>query len=420
MTTETPAGVSVRAPAGEPAPPDRGLRGNRDFLLLWTGTGLSFLGSRLSAAAYPLIVLWVTGSTPAAGLVAFAAQLPYLVVQLPAGILVDRVDRRRLLLWCDLGRLLAVGSIPLVMLVGGLSLVQLGVVAFVEGSLTVVYRVAERAALPSVVPTRHLIAATSRNEAREQAAGLLGQPGAGVLSALTQWAPFLFTAVAHACSLATLLMIRNRLQSGRGTGPPERVGAALLAGVRWLWRHRFARAAAGLIAVSNLLFQILLLAVLVIIRDGGGSPAVAALVATVSGLGGVAGALTATWWIRRVALSALVVGANAVWAGLVPFVALTHHPVALGGLFAAMAFAGAVWTTAVGGYLIGIVPDELRGRVTSVAALLAYGPLAFGSLLGGFALAAFGVTGTVVAVAAAMAVLTVLAASSPGVRDVAR
>ena len=393
------------------------LRGNRDFLLLWAGAGLSFLGSRVSAFAYPLIVLWATGSPSAAGVVTFAAQLPYLVLQLPAGVIVDRFDRRTLLVLCDLGRLIAVGSIPIVLLWHGLDLVQLAVVAFVEGSLTVVYRIAERSALPSVVSRSQLTVATSRNEAREQAAGLLGQPGAGLLSTVAQWLPFVFTTVLHAVSLCTVLLIKRKLQAER-TSEPQRPLAALVEGLRWTWHNRFARAAAGLIAVSNLLFQVLLLAVLVIVRKDDGSQVVASLVFAGSGIGGVAGALSATWWVRRVRLPALVIGANAVWSVLVPCTIITSSPVVLGVLFAAMSAAGAIWTVGVSAYLVRIVPDQLRGRVTSVATLLAYGPIAFGSLAGGFAIQAFGLTATVLGVGGVMALLTALAAISPGVRSV--
>ncbi|MGC7101693.1 MFS transporter [Amycolatopsis lurida] len=400
--------------------PDRGLRGNREFLLLWSGAGLSFLGSRLSAFAYPLIVLWATGSAASAGLVAFAAQLPYLLVQLPAGVAVDRFDRRRLLIVCDLGRLIAVGSIPVGMIFGGLNLWHLAVVAFVEGAFTVVYRITERAALPSVVPEKHLTTAMSRNEAREQAAGLLGQPGAGVLSAITQWFPFLATAVLHAFSLGTVLMIKKKLQAEPVAAEPQKPLAALMEGLRWMAGHRFARAAAGLIAVSNLLFQVLMLTVLVIVREDGGSQTVAALVSVVSGIGGVLGALGATFWIRRISLPALVIGANALWAVLVPTTLLAGNPVLLGAVYGLMSYVGAVWTVGVSAYLVQIVPDQLRGRVTSVATLLAYGPLAFGSLLGGFALSALGVTGTVLAVGGVMGVLTLLAAASPGVRSLSR
>jgi MFS family permease len=405
--------------ATDAARPVHSLRGNRDFLLLWAGAGLSFLGSRISAFAYPLIVLWATGSASEAGLVTFAAQLPYLVVQLPAGLIVDRFDRRTLMVFCDLGRLLAVGSIPVVLMVHGLNLVHLSVVAFVEGSLTVVYRITERSALPSVVAEDQLTAATSRNEAREQAAGLLGQPGAGLLSTLTQWAPFLVTVILHAVSLCTVLLIRKKLQAERPT-EPQRVYAALAEGLLWVWRHKFARAAAGLIAVSNLLFQVLLLAVLVIVRKGDGSQVVASLVFAGAGVGGMAGALSAPWWIPRMTLPTLVIGANAVWAVLVPFAAFVRQPVLLGVLFGAMSFVGAVWTVGVGAYLVRIVPDHLRGRVTSVATLLAYGPIAFGSLAGGFAIQLVGVRGTVLAVSAVMIALTALAAASPGVRSLPR
>lgn len=399
---------------------DRGLRGNRDFHLLWAGAGLSFLGSRLSAFAYPLIVLWATGSAAESGLIAFVAQLPYLIAQLPGGVLADRVDRRRLLIACDVGRLVAVGTIPAGMLLYGLNLWHLSAVAFVEGTLTVVYRIAERAALPSVVPEEHLTTAISHNEAREQAAGLLGQGGAGLLAGLAQWVPFLATAVLHAFSFGTLLLIKKELQAGTEPAEPQKPFASLMEGLRWMAGHRFARAAAGLIAVSNLLFQVLMLSVLVLVRDNGGSQATASVVSVVSGIGGVLGATTAMFWIRRISLSALVIGANALWALLVPLTLLAGNPVLLGALYGAMSYIGAVWTVGVSAYLVGIVPDHMRGRVTGVASLLAYGPLAFGSLLGGFALSAFNATGTVLAVAGVMAALTLLAAASPGVRSLSR
>ncbi|HKS47171.1 MAG TPA: MFS transporter [Amycolatopsis sp.] len=394
----------------------RVLGGNRDFLLLWSGAGLSFLASQVTASAYSLIVLWTTGSVPAAGVVAFAAELPYFVMQLPAGLVADRFDRRRLMVLCDLGRVLAVGSIFTAMLLGHFLLSQLVVVAFVEGSLSVLYRVAEAAAVPSVVPPELLSRAAARNEARAQAAGVLGRPGAGLLATAAQWAPFVFTAVAHVVSLGTLLLIRSELQEPRG-GERQRVFAELAAGLRWLWRQKFARAAVGLIAVSNLLFQTLVLAMLVIVRADGGSEAVASLVSTVAGAGGLLGAVSAPWWLRRVSLPVLVIGANAVWTMLVPLMAFVRDPVGLGGIFGAAAFVGAGWTVAVTAYLIQIVPDELRGRVTSVGALIAYGPAAFGHLLGGGMLNLLGVPATVLSVSGVMLLLTVVAVVSPGVRN---
>ncbi len=110
------------------------LRRNRDFLLLWIGAGVSMLGLRASVVAYPLLMLWYGNSPIGAGLVGFAVLLPQLVVQLPAGALVDRWDRRRLLIGCDIAGLLAMGAVVVMLAAGRLWLPALMVAAFIDGS----------------------------------------------------------------------------------------------------------------------------------------------------------------------------------------------------------------------------------------------------------------------------------------------
>ena len=135
------------------------LRRNREFVLLWTGLVVSTLGSRVSATAYPLLVLALTGSPADAGLAGFLATLPYLVFQLPAGAVVDRVDRRRLMIVCDAGRAAALASLVAALATGRLALAQVMVVAFLEGTLFVVFNLAETAAVQQVVPSEQLPAA---------------------------------------------------------------------------------------------------------------------------------------------------------------------------------------------------------------------------------------------------------------------
>jgi MFS family permease len=84
---------------------------NRDFLLLWSGQAISTVGTRISSLAYPLLVLAVTGSPAQAGLVGFAQTLPFLVWYLPAGALVDRWNRKWVMLVADAGRAAALGSV---------------------------------------------------------------------------------------------------------------------------------------------------------------------------------------------------------------------------------------------------------------------------------------------------------------------
>src|ERR671939_2029323 len=97
------------------------LRRNRDFMLLWSGQAVSELGTRTAWIAYPLLVLAITGSPAKAGIVTFANRFPYFLFSLPAGALVDRWERKRIMLVCDAGRLLGAASIVVALAAGRLS-----------------------------------------------------------------------------------------------------------------------------------------------------------------------------------------------------------------------------------------------------------------------------------------------------------
>ncbi|MFI8104328.1 MFS transporter [Streptomyces sp. NPDC086023] len=407
-----PAAPAGSGPAGKAAPEGPSLRRNRDFVLLWVGAGATALGARVSSIAYPLLVIWATGSASAAGLVGFAAALPNLVVQLHAGALVDRWDRRRTMILCDLGCLLAAAAVGASVLAGHVWIPLLMAAAFVQGSLAIFYRLAERAAVRHVVPEHQLPAAMAGNEARGQAAGLLGLPAGSVLYTVARSSPFLFSAVAHAVSLVSLLLIRKDFQDER-TAAPASVTAELREGLAWTWRQRFLRFGMLLISGSNLLFQALSLALIVIVKEAGGSAASIGVITAVSGVGGMFGALTGTFWMRRTSLRGLLVGGSVGWALLMPLVALTGHPVLLGAIFLVAAMIGSVTNVAGGVYQVGITPDRLQGRVGGAMGLIGSGAASLGMLGGGFALEAFGATPTVYGIAAAMAALALLSLLLP-------
>ncbi len=127
------------------------LRHNCDFILLRSGQAISVLGSRISLIAFPLLVLSLTGSPGQAGIVGFLNTLPQLLFNLPAGVYVDRWNRKRVMIVCDIGRGIAMGSIPVALALGHLSIAQLYAVAFCEGSFAVFFNLAEGAAVPRVV-----------------------------------------------------------------------------------------------------------------------------------------------------------------------------------------------------------------------------------------------------------------------------
>jgi len=168
---------------------------NHDFMLLWSGEALSQLGSQASTVAFPLLVLTLTGSAAKAGIVGLAKWLPLAVMALPAGVLADRLDRKRLMIACDAGRALLLASIPIALAVGQPPFAQVAGVAFLDGCLFTVTYVAERGALRHVVPAEQLPAAVAQNEARAFAANILGPPLGGLLFAAARGLPFLADAV---------------------------------------------------------------------------------------------------------------------------------------------------------------------------------------------------------------------------------
>ncbi|MFJ9178094.1 MFS transporter [Streptomyces sp. NPDC102360] len=391
------------------------LRKNRDFRLLWSGASASFLSSRVSAVTYPLVVLWHTGSPLATSVVSFAALLPLLLVQLPAGALVDRWDRRRLMIACEAGRFLALGTAAVALATGTVSVPHLAAVAFVESGLAVFYRLAERGAVRNVVHPEQLPSALAANEARGRAAGMIGQPGGILLHSLVRWAPFLFASVAYLVSLCSLLLIKKDFQQERAA-TTTRLRSEVADGLRWLWRQRFLRAALGIVAGSNVLFQVLSLALILMIKEEGRSPATLSIIVVLSGIGGMLGALSGGWWLRRLTQRTILLGGATCWAVLMTAMALVREPLALGALFAGTSLVGAVFNVAAGVYQVRTTPDEMQGRVAGTANLLGSGTNALGALGGGLLLAAWGTTRSVLLVGGAMALIAALAAISPALR----
>jgi MFS family permease len=205
---------------------------------LWAGQAVSVLGSRVSQIAYPLLVLAMTGSPATAGVVGFLGTLPYILFQLPAGAVMDRVNRRRLMIACDCARLLALASIPLVAWLGHLTIAQIIVVAFVEGTGFVFFRLGEVSAIRIVVPPEQHTSALSQNEARLRAATLLGNPIGGLLFDAGRTLPFIADALSYVVSLATLLLIRAPFEEAR-IEQRHQVLEDIQEGIKWLWGQHY-------------------------------------------------------------------------------------------------------------------------------------------------------------------------------------
>jgi predicted MFS family arabinose efflux permease len=392
------------------------LRHNRDFMVLWSGQLVSALGSAITTIAFPLLVLSMTGSPVRAGFVGFAGTLPFLLFQLPAGGLADRWDRRRTMIAADVARGLALASVAVAYATGVLTVAQIAAVAFVEGTMFVLFTVAEGAALPHVVTAEQLPTALAHNEARTRGATLAGQSLGGVLFGLGAAVPFVVDALSYLVSVLSLFFIRRPLQEGRerSTARPG-LHRELAEGLVWLWRQPFLRAAAFLVAGSNFVFQAMLLVVIVLAQGRGASPAAVGVIMGMMGAGGLLGAVAAPWVNRHVSAKTVVIGANWVWAALLPLVAVVPWPLAIGGLIAGVAFVGPAWNVVISAYSLTLTPDRLRGRVRGVQGLIAWGPIPLGSLVGGVLLQWLGGTATALVLAALMLLVAVAATFSPSV-----
>lgn len=217
------------------------LRRNREFVALWIGQAVSALGASTSALAYPLLVLVTTGSPGLAGLVSAVLAATTFLVRLPAGVVADRVDRRRLMLWCDAGRFVAVGGVAVAVLAGRVSLAHILLVAVAEGTLGALFAPAEAVAVRRVVAPDQVRDAVAANESRRQLAALLGPTVGGVLFGAGRALPFAADALSYVVSFAAVCSVRTPLR----TAPPARRAfrAELGEGLRWLWGHPFLRGA---------------------------------------------------------------------------------------------------------------------------------------------------------------------------------
>ncbi len=156
----------------------------RNYLTLWGGKLVSATGSQMTQIAFPLLVLALTQSAAIAGLAGALRMLPYLLLSLPAGALADRWDRRRVMLLCDSGRALALGSIPLALLLGHLSVLHICLVAVVEGTLFVFFDIAEVAVLPGIVTQEEMPAAVAQYISLTDGVTMLLGPALGARSSL--------------------------------------------------------------------------------------------------------------------------------------------------------------------------------------------------------------------------------------------
>lgn len=401
---------------GGSARPRTSLWGNRDYLLLWSGQTISGIGSQVSGIAFPLLVLLLTRSPAQAGLIGALRSVPYLFLSLPFGALIDRWDRKRVMLLCDTGRALALGSIPLAYAFWHVTLAQLYLAALIEGTLFVLFNIAEVACLPRVVDKAQLPTATAQNQASDALSSLVGPSLGGVLYSVSQLVPFLVDAVSYGVSVGSLFLIRATFQEER-TASRRKLWTEIMEGVLWLWRHSLFRFMAFLTGGINFVLSGSPLILIVLAQREGASPSIIGVIFTIGAIGILVGSLLGGMIQKRFSYGQAIIGACLVMALVWPLYALLPPPLVLGIIYAAFSLVIPIYNVTQFSYRVALIPDAFQGRVNSVVRLIAFGFQPLGQALTGVLLEAVNVVPTILIFSACLFALAGAAAINAQVRS---
>jgi MFS family permease len=401
------------------------------------------LGSRITAVAYPLLVLAITGSPLIAGWSTFAVVAPCLLVYLPAGVLVDRWDPRRVMFASELGRGVALGSIVLGMLLGNLGLLELIVAAASDQALGVFANLAEPRFLRSLVRPDQAPSALVRGETRNHLSVLFGRPAGALLFGMGPVYPFAAGTFSFLVSLIALFHIRNgRSEDHRavshmvtemrhklrgawifvasliahrsifpvhmsivpqadGSHPRDSMAVSMIADIRdgfsWLGSNLYACGGLLLTTGTTFVSQALIMVFFAEVHSRGIPLTKVGIVLAASGVGGVVGSAAASRLFPRFGYK-LLQGQMVMWVLTFGFLAFAgggpsywHFAIAM----AVLGFAGALGNISINTYMA-LHADTRLARVLSIDRLTSFLALALGPAVGGLLVAKYGVHSTVI------------------------
>jgi MFS family permease len=348
---------------------------------LWWANAVDSVGDGAFAAALPLLAVTVTRDPRLISVVSTATYLPWLLVSLPAGTLVDRHDRTTLMWRAQLVQGLVVTAVAVLVALRTIDIAVLAVAGFCLGSAEVVFSNAAQSVLPSLVPREKLPRANGNQYVVQTAGqGFVGPPLGSALFVVAAAAPFGVDAASFAGSAVLLATLPRSRQARR-----DQARTGVVTGLRWLLRHRLLRVVAVLLGANNFFGQmgyatIVLLAtgVLHVSTRGYGLLLVGAAV------GSVVGGLVNPAITRRAGQVPSLVIASAANACIYVGVGLAPNPVVLGVLLACNGFTVTMWNVVTVSLRQTIVPDDLLGRVNGAYRMLGWGMMPLGALAGGF------------------------------------
>jgi len=394
-----------------------------DFMKLWVGQTTSFFGSALTRLALPLIAAFTLNATPVdMGLLAAVGTAPSLLVGLFAGVCVDRWRRRSLLIVGDVGRALLLVTIPAAAFLGRLSMVQLYVVSFLGGILALLFDVASRSYLPTVIDRRQLVEGNSKLELSGSITAVAGPSLAGlIIQAITAPVAIVLDAVSYLISALCVFLIKRREEA------PQIPRAPMLTqvqeGLAVVLRLPLLRAFAGCLATSNFSANAFFaLYILFGTRVLGLNAAALGLVYGLGASGALVAAMVAPWVTAHLGVGrAIIVGAFLGSLEVLPVVFATPRTAVALLLVSSLLgnFGWVLYNVNATSIRQAITPMALQGRMNATLSFLVSGMLPLGALAGGALGEVLGLRATIT-LAAVGSLLSVLWVLFSPVRGLAR
>lgn len=377
-----------------------GLWRHRDFMLLWGGQAVSEIGSQITVLALPLVaVVVLRASTLQVGLLSAAETSAYLLVSLPAGALVGRLAKRRVMLWCDLARLMLIGSVPLVAAFGELTLGQLYAVALVSSAFSVFFSVAYPSYLPTLLDRDQLMDGNGKLGTTQSFAQIAGPGlGAGLVAAFGAASAMTGDALSYLASAGSLLAIRSHEPPVAAAEVRPRLRDQIRAGLAYVVHEPILIKGVLWSGCANF-FVIMVesLGAVFLVRTLHLRPEYVGLLLALGAVGGVAGGLASGWMARRFG------AARVCWLSMTVF-SLPGLLIAAAGsgawvlLFAigwmSWTFSSTLCSVALLSYRQAICPPELLAPVNATARWINWGTLPLGGVAAGVLGSSIGVRPT--------------------------
>jgi MFS family permease len=404
--------------------PRGGLWRHSDFLRLWGGATVSQLGSQVTLIALPLAaVLVLDASAFQVALLTAFDFLPFLLFGLPAGVWIDRLPRRPVMVVTDIGRAVALVTIPLAYAADALTLAQLYVVGFLVGVLTVFFELAATSYLPSLVGRERLIDANSKLEVSRSAVFIVG-PGVGgaLVGALTAPVAIVADAISVLVSGLLVFAIRARERWVEAREPRRGLRRELVEGLRYVLRHRYLWPIAACTATLNLFWNAAFAVYFVFLaRELDLGAALIGLVLALGNLGWLAGAVVAGRVGRTLGVGWTLAASAFLFGPAAALIAVAPESAPLPFLIAAQAlgsFAGVLYNITSVTLRQSVTPEALQGRTVGAIRTVVWGVTPLGALLGGFLASVFGLRPTfwIAAIGSAAAALPIVLSSARSLR----